>query len=201
MLYSLRGTLVFRDMQSAAVECGGVAYHCKTSLSTLSKLGKVGSQTLLYTYLQVRNEALDLFGFADEAELDCFRLLTGVTGVGAKAGLSILSIMSPERFALCVASGDYKSITAAPGVGNKLAQRIVLELKDKVQGADFKGGLTELPGGVVVVGAGNAGEAVSALLVLGYSQSEAAAAVGKLDPELPVEELIKAALKMVAVRR
>ncbi len=197
MFYRLRGTLVFRDMQSAAVECGGVAYHCKTTLSTLAELGKVGTEATLYTYLHVKNEVLDLFGFADQGELSCFKMLIGVSGVGPKAGLSILSSMSPERFALCVASGDYKAITAAPGVGAKLAQRIVLELKDKVQGADIAGGITEGVGSVAI-GAGNTGEAMSALMVLGYSQSEAASVVAKLDPTLSVEELIKGALKGLA---
>jgi len=185
-------------MESAAVECGGVAYHCKTSLSTLAVLGKVGGEALLYTYLHVRNEGLDLFGFADLGELGCFKMLIGVSGVGPKAALSILSSMSPERFALCVASGDYKAITAAPGVGPKLAQRVVLELKDKVSSADITGGITGLPSGGVGLGTGNAGEAVSALMVLGYSQSEAAAAIGRQEPSLPVEELIKGALKSLA---
>jgi len=198
MLYSLRGTLVFRDMAGAAVECGGVAYYCKTTLSTLSRLGKVGGEAMLYTYLLVRNEALDLFGFSDLGELSCFKMLISVSGVGPKAALAILSAMSPERFALCVASGDYKSITAAPGVGNKLAQRVVLELKDKVSGADIAGGITQLPGGGAAAGTGNAGEAVSALMVLGYSQSEAAAVIGKLDTALSVEDLIKAALQGLA---
>lgn len=201
MLYSLRGTLVLRDMAGAAVECGGVAYYCKTSLSTLSRLGKVGGEAMLYTCMSVKNETLELFGFADQRELNCFKMLTGVSGVGPKAALSILSSMSPEKFALCVASGDYKAITAAPGVGAKLAQRVVLELKDKVGAGEIAGGLADISGPVQVFGAGNAGEAMSALMVLGYSQSEAAAAVGKLDESLPVEELIKSALKSLASRK
>lgn len=200
MLYSLKGTLVFRDMTSAAVECGGVAYLCKTSLSTLSRLGREGDEVKLYTFMNTRSEALDLFGFADQAELSCFKMLTSVNGVGPKAALSILSVLSPERFALCVASGDHKSITQAQGVGPKLAQRIVLELKDKVSGADIAGGLTELPS-AVAVGAGSAGEAMSALMVLGYSQSEAASVIGRLDASLSVEELIKAALKGLAKQK
>lgn len=198
MLYSLRGTIVFRDMAGAAVECGGVAYYCKASLSTLTSLGKVGSEVVLYTYLHIRNEALDLFGFADTAELNCFKMLINVTGVGPKAALAILSAMSPERFVLCVASGDYKAITAAQGVGAKLAQRVVLELKDKVSGAELAGAFSQAGAGVAPLGAGNAGEAVSALVVLGYTQAEAASAVGRLEESLPVDEMIKAALKTLA---
>ena len=200
MLYSLKGTLVYRDMASAAVECGGVAYLCKTTLSTLARLGKVGSDAMLYTYLNIRSEAVDLFGFADQGELSCFKMLISVNGVGPKAALSILSAMSPEKFALCVASGDYKSITQAQGVGTKLAQRIVLELKDKVSGTSIAGGISELLSNGSI-GAGSTGEAMSALMVLGYSHSEAAAVVGKLDASLPVEEMIKAALMGLAKQK
>jgi len=185
-------------MLGAAVECAGVAYYCRASLSTISQLGAVGSKTTLYTYMHIRSESLELFGFADQAELNCFKMLISVTGVGPKVGLSILSVISPERFALCVASGDHKCLTAAPGVGTKLAQRIVLELKDKVA----KGGMmTDFVGGAaapVSSKAGGTGEAMSALLVLGYTPAEAGAAIGKLDPALSVEELIKGSLKLLA---
>lgn len=198
MLYSLRGTLVYWDGASVAVECGGVAYHCQTSLSTLQKLGRQEKEVLLYTYLHVRSEAVDLFGFADREELACFKLLLGVTGVGAKVALGLLSSMAPERVALCVASGDYKSLTAAPGVGQKLAQRIVLELRDKVKSADVAKGMgSALPVGVQL-DTGNVAEAISALTVLGYSQADAAAALAPLDPAAGVEELIKAGLKALA---
>lgn len=198
MLYSLTGTLVARDMDAVAVDCSGVAYYCKTTLSTLSRMSGIGEAVTLYTYLNIRQEALELFGFADMGELNCFKMLINVSGVGPKAALSILSTMTPERFALCVASGDYKAITAAPGVGSKLAQRVVLELKDKLGKADIAAGFADTSGRVVVAGKGNAGEAMSALMVLGYSQSEAAVAIGGLEESLPVEELIKGALKKLA---
>jgi len=200
MLYSLRGTLVHFDKNSIAVECGGVAYHCQTTYSTLSQVASLGAEVLVYTHMNVRQDAVDLFAFADRSELSCFRMLTGVSGVGPKAALSILSCMTPERFALCVAGGDYKSITAAPGVGPKLAQRIVLELRDKVSGdAVTKGFSAPIPG-IAAVGGGNASEAVSALVVLGYSQADAALAVSALDAETPVEDLIKAGLKSLAAK-
>lgn len=197
MLYSLRGTIVHYDAASIAIECGGVAYLCQASLSTVAAVGEMGSEALLYTYLHVREGAIDLFGFADREELSCFKMLLGVTGVGPKAALAILSQMSPERFALCVASGDYKFLTVAQGVGAKLAQRIVLELKDKVSGAAVAQGITQPPMGIAA-GTGNLAEAVSALVVLGYSQPEAASALGTLPADLPVEELIKAGLKNLA---
>lgn len=200
MLYSLRGELVHFDSNSIAVECGGVAYYCQTSYSTLSQIASLGSQVQVYTHMHIRQDALDLFAFADLGELACFRMLIGVTGVGPKAALAILSCMTPERFALCVASGDYKSITAAQGVGTKLAQRIVLELKDKVSKESVSKGFSAGVVANIGVGAGNAAEAVSALVVLGYAQADAAAAVATLDPETPVEEMIKAGLKKLAAR-
>ncbi|MCL2056238.1 MAG: Holliday junction branch migration protein RuvA [Oscillospiraceae bacterium] len=196
MFYSLRGKIVHYDAGGIAVECGGVAYLCQTSLSTINQTGDIGKEALLYTYLHVREGAIDLFGFADKAELSCFKMLLGVTGVGPKAALAVLSQMSPERFALCVASGDYKTLTAAQGVGAKLAQRIALELKDKIGGA-AQGGFAQ-PAGAVSMGAGSMAEAISALVVLGYSQSEAAGAVGALPADTPVDELIKAGLRALA---
>lgn len=194
MYYSLNGTLIFSDVQTAAVECGGVGYKCFITLNTRRKLPPVGGRVLLYTHLTVREDALDLYGFADLSELECFRLITTVNGLGPKIGLSILSAFTPDQIALFVATGDAKSLTQASGVGAKLAQRMVLELKDKM--GSIGGG--ELPGleaaGAVSASAG-ASEAVSALVALGYSQSEATLAVGKLDSSLPVEELIRQALK------
>lgn len=200
MLYSLRGKLVHHDGGSVAVECGGVAYLCQTSMSTLGKLAKIGAEVTLYTYMSIRQDAIDLFGFADMAELSCFKMLTSVTGVGPKAALSILSCMTPERLALCVAAGDFKSITAAPGIGNKLAQRIVLELQDKVKGADMTAGAVS--GGMAQNGAisGAVAEAISALVVLGFAQVDAAAAIAKLDADTPVEDMIKAGLRALAGR-
>ncbi|MDR2931641.1 MAG: Holliday junction branch migration protein RuvA [Oscillospiraceae bacterium] len=197
MLYSLKGIIVYYDAVSVAVECSGVAYHCQTSLSTVTSVGEVGSEATLYTYLHVREGAIDLFGFADKGELACFKMLLGVTGVGPKAALAILSQMSPERFALCVASGDHKLLTVAQGVGPKLAQRIILELRDKVSTADIAQGIGA-PVANIAVGSGNMAEAVSALVVLGYSQSEAAASVATLPPDLPVEDMIKTGLKSLA---
>ena len=150
----------------------------------------------------MREDAIELFGFADQSELNCFKQLTAITGVGPKAGFAILSELSPQKVALAVAGGDFKTLTRASGVGPKLAQRIVLEMKDKVDSLSAAAGLSmeDLPATGVVSAAGNAAEAVSALTVLGFSASEASAVVGKLDSALPVEQLVREALKQLATR-
>ena len=133
MIYSVTGTLVHTEPGAAIVDVGGVAFRCMTSMNTLRCLPKLSEKTTLYTYLNVREDALDLFGFATKGELSCFRLLTTISGVGPKVGLAILSQLTPEDVALAAAAGDAKRFTKANGVGPKLAQRIVLELKDKVR--------------------------------------------------------------------
>ncbi|MGI5854840.1 MAG: Holliday junction branch migration protein RuvA [Candidatus Merdivicinus sp.] len=200
MIYSLRGKLLSVEPNLAVVECAGVGYAVRTSSVTVSRLPSLGSETMLYTYLHVSENAIDLFGFVDSNELSCFKMLITVTRVGPKAALSVLSNVTPERFALCVASGDAKTISKAPGIGLKTAQRIILELKDKMSREAAETGFAESFSGEIPADASNAGEAISALVVLGYSQSEAASAVMKQDPALPVEELIKAGLRALSSR-
>lgn len=198
MLYSLRGTLIHKEETMAVVECGGVGYKCMMPLSTISKLPSVGNEVTVYTHLNVRENAIDLFGFYEMAELNCFKMLTSVTGAGPKAALSILSNLSPERFALCVAANDVKSLTRSQGIGPKIAQRIILELKDKVKNDDIVKGVGDT---TVFTGAAlssNAGEAVSALVVLGYAQADAASVIAKLPQDLSIEEMIKQGLKQLA---
>ena len=140
-----------------------------------------------------------MFGFCDKDELDCFKLLINVTGVGPKAALAILSQLTPNRLAVCVASGDIKSITAAQGVGAKIAQRVVLELKDKLaKGLDLSVNTIDVSAVNSASSSGNQAEAVSALTMLGYTQTEAASAVGRLDQSLPSDELIKQALRLIS---
>lgn len=197
MLYSVRGTLIRAEARLAVVECGGVGFRCYITMNTARQLPALGEEVLLYTILSVREDAMELFGFADQGELNCFRQLTAVSGVGPKAAVAVLSELSPEKVALAVASGDYKAITRAQGVGPKLAQRIVLEMKDKVGHLSPSSGAVP-PAGGVVSAAGAAAEAVSALTMLGFTPGEASAAVGKLDSALPVEELVRLALKAMA---
>lgn len=196
MIYSVKGLLVHIEPKLAVVECGGVGFACNITMNTARQLPAQGEEVQLYTILNVREDAMELFGFAEQTERRCFTQLTAVTGVGPKAALAILSELSPDKLALAVASGDYKTITRAQGVGPKLAQRVVLELKDKVTALRSDGDF-EMPQGPVCA-AGNAAEAVNALTVLGFSASEASAAVGKLDSALPVNELVRLALKGLA---
>lgn len=198
MIASLNGKIIFKDESVAVIECGGVGFKCFVTKKTHSSIGNVGENAFLHTFLMVKEDALDLYGFSSRGELDVFKLITSVSGVGAKIGIAILSEIDYEKVLLCIASGDAKSLTAAPGVGIKLAQRMVLELKDKV-GSIAAGDEFE-----AVSAIGNAPsvtpakEAIEALASLGYTQSEAALAVGKLDTSLPTDELIKGALKFLA---
>lgn len=197
MIYSVRGKLIHTESELAVVECGGVGYACKTTFYTLQKIAGE-SEVTLYTYLAVRENDVDLFGFATQEELRCFKMLITVSGVGPKAAISILSSNTPSQFALTVATGDYKSLTRSKGIGAKTAQRIVLELKDKIAKENtisVRGGETAVP--VAPMG-GAVQEAVTALIVLGYSEGEAAQALSGADPSLPVEELIKKALISLA---
>ena len=163
------------------------------------KLTKIGEEVFLYTHMVDREDAMDLYGFSDLEELNTFKLITSVNGVGAKIGIAILSELSANRVLLSIASGDAKALTAASGVGIKLAQRIVLELKDKV-GAVNIGNTDDLTAVSAVSASNQASEAIEALVSLGYSKSEASLAVGKLDQSLSSAELIKQALKGLARR-
>lgn len=198
MFYSITGKVVYVDLSSVAVSCGGVAFNCSATANTLKKIGAVGETVTLYTYLNVREDALDMFGFYDKDELDCFKLLINVTGVGPKAALAILSQLTPSRLAVCVASGDTKSITAAQGVGAKIAQRVVLELKDKLKSYITSQNSEEIAAISAAEASDSGSEAVDALVMLGYSKTEAAAAVGRLDQSLSSEELIKQALRLIS---
>lgn len=198
MFYSITGNVIKTGMGFAAVECGGVAFRCLTSNQTLYDIsGK--KEATLYTYLNVREDALDLFGFSTEYELEWFKMLISVNGVGPKAALAILSELSPDKLALSISASDEKAICRAPGVGKKIAQRIILDLKDKVKNlAGDNTTVAEMEKISAVNDMSNTSEAVAALSMLGYSQSEASVAVSKLDPSLPVEALIKQGLKLLS---
>ena len=199
MIYSLRGKVIRKEPGLAVVECGGVGYACLVSQRTLSALPEVGKDCFVYTCMSVREDAVDLCAFADENELACFRMLLSVSGVGLKVALGILSSLTPERFAVCVASGDDKSLRKCGGVGPKLASRIILELKDKLARTGVAS--AEAAGAAAASsGAGNLSEAVSALEVLGYSRADAASVLAGADPGASVEDLIKQGLKKLASR-
>lgn len=197
MIYSVKGKLIHCENDFAVIECAGVGYACNTTLSTIGQIQGATGDVTLYTSMVVREDDVSLYGFATLDELHAFKLLTSVSGVGPKAGLAILSVCSPQSFALAVASGDSKIFTRAKGVGPKVAQRIVLELKDKVSKETvLMGDSSDVD--FSVTSTGNAAEAVSALVVLGYSQSDAARFISTLDPSIPVEDMIKQALKGLA---
>lgn len=203
MFYSLTGNLLKIDEQSFAISCSGVGFKCFATQNTLDSLRRLSSdEATVYTHLNVREDALDLFGFYTEQELDAFKLLITVSGVGPKAALAILSQLSPDGFAVAISSGDVKAITAANGIGPKLAQRVIMELKDKIAGVSFISTESSSVSTAVNVAnsLSNTAEAIAALTALGYSQTEASVAVSKLSPELSVEDLIKGALKNMTLR-
>ena len=195
MFYYLNGVVAEMEANLAVIDCGGVGYACATTNYTLSQLKK-GERAKLYTYMNVREDAVELFGFATQSELHSFKLLLGVSGVGPKAALSILAANTPANLAMAVVMGDEKALTAAPGIGKKIAQRIILELKDKLakEQPSFSGDTGAiLP---VAVPDDKVREAGAALAVLGYSASEVAAALKGIDMDaLPLEEIIRQALK------
>ena len=193
MFYYLNGTVAEIGPNLAVIDCGGVGYACATTNYTLAQL-KRGERAKLFTYLHVREEIFDLYGFSSQAELNSFKMLIGVSGVGPKAALAILSSGTPDQLALSIVTGDEKALTGVPGIGKKIAQRIILELKDKLakeqSSFDVRGGsVTRIQSG------GKVQEAASALAVLGYSSQEISAALKGVDTALPVEEIIRQTLK------
>ena len=195
MFYYVNGTVTELEAGLAVIDCGGVGYACATTNYTISQLKK-GERAKLYTYLNVREDAMELFGFASQSELRSFRMLIGVSGVGPKAALAILSATTPQQLAMAVVMGDEKALTAAQGVGKKIAQRIILELKDKLakEQGSFDAGTGAAAG--LPVPSNKAGEAAAALAVLGYGSQEISAALKGIDMEaLTLEEIIRQSLK------
>ena len=203
MIYCLTGKIVKKSMSAVVLSCGGVGYYAQCPASVAGALPGVGKEATLYTVMSVTENDVSLYGFATEAQQACFEMLTAVSGVGPKVGLAILSVMEPQRVALAISAGDHKAFKAANGVGPKLAQRIVLELKDKVAKGFVDGiSLEDVAGAASGEPATqSASQAIAALVSLGYSQSEAALAISKIDATLPVEEIIKLALRGMAGRR
>ena len=201
MIYSLTGRLIHKQNSVAVIECAGVGYSCQTTNQTLSRLS--GDTVTLFTYMHITENSLDLFGFASRDELEVFKMLISVSGVGPKAALAVLNEYAPDILILFIASGDAKMITKAQGVGPKLAQRIVLELKDKAS--------KMLPSGVIAapddvfaassersVGSDSFSEAIGALVSLGYNRSEAAEALSGVDSRLSSDDMIREALRKLA---
>lgn len=194
MIYNVRGTLTYAEPTFAVVECGGVGFKCFISMTTLRQLPSPNKEVNLYTYLAIREDAMDLYGFYEIDELEAFKLLITVSGVGPKAAMAILSVLPPERLSIAVSGGDVRAIQQANGVGKKTAERVVLELKDKMGGI---GGASAaaVAEGMQAASSGNAAEAVEVLVSLGFERSDAAMAVSKLDPSMSVDQMINSALK------
>lgn len=203
MFYYLDGTVALLQQGLAVIDCGGVGYACHASQNTVGKL-KMGAKARLLTHLNVREDIFELYGFIDEEERSCFLMMVGVSGVGPKAALSILSVAPPDRLALSIITGDEKLLTQAPGIGKKIAQRIILELRDKMS----KEQLEAPSSGAAAAFSASAGgsvnhtqEAVAALMVLGYSQAEALHAMEGLDAaHLGADEIIRSCLKKLAAQ-
>ncbi len=193
MIYSVRGKLIHTENSAAVVECGGVGYLCQTTMNTLKTL-KLNSEVTLYTYLNVREDAVDLFGFATQNELATFKTLISVSGVGPKAGLSVLSELTAEQVAMAIATDDIKTIIRAQGIGKKIAQRIILELKDKLAKSEqTQSGNVQMP----QTAGGNVAKAIEALGVLGYTPADVSPVLANFDAGLPVEQLIAMTLKQM----
>lgn len=198
MLYYVSGTVTVLEPGLAVVECGGVGYGCRVTAYTAGQL-RLNQPTRLYVTESIREDAYDLFGFFTREEQRCFSLLTSVTGVGSKAALAILSAGGPQNFTLAVLTGDEKLLMAAQGVGKKLAQRIILELKDKLGSAaelDFSGSSPAAPAGAESARA----LASAALGELGYSAAEIAAALRGVDPASSTEEMVRYALRAMVMK-
>lgn len=199
MIYSITGLLRQVAPTYCVIEACGVGYQCSASTYTLSSLPGRGQEVTLLTHLWVKEDGMELFGFSTEQEKHCFRLLIGVSGVGPRVALAILSDAAPDRLMLSIAAGDAKALTRAQGVGAKLAQRIILELRDKVTDEDIGSSFGEEQGTIAAFGesAKNTAksEAISALVALGYGQTDAAAVIAPMEESLAVDELIRRALK------
>ena len=199
MFYYLNGTVALLDANLAVIDCGGVGYACHTSNYTLARLQN-GKPAKLFTYCNIKEDAFDIYGFSTREEQRCYELLTAVNGVGPKAALSILSSGGPQNFTLAVMTGDEKMLTAAQGIGKKIAQRIILELKDKIGGSnmelDFSGG----PAAAPVQKSSSVGLATAALQELGYSPAEISLALKGADPNMTTEDLIRHALRAMVMK-
>ena len=193
MIYSLNGIVTEKLNDRVIITCGGVGFNVQMTRHGISTVAPVGETALVFIHMAVREDSMDLYGFADVDERDCFRLLLGVSGVGPKVALAVLSGLVPSELAAAVATGDTATITRAQGVGPKVAQRIVLELKDKL------GAIASVPVKQTVTKQGDASktiEAIDALMTLGYTQHEAKRAVANMDiSDMSVEDIIRVALK------
>lgn len=198
MIYNLSGKLTYVDPTFIVIECGGVGFKCFASTTTITSISTVGNNVNVLTYMSVKEDSIDLYGFATQEELNAFKLLISVSGIGPKAAMAILSVLPPDRLSVAVSSGDVKAIQSAQGVGKKTAERVVLELKDKMVGIGSAHTNAIVEGIQSVAQSDNAQEAVEVLVSLGFNHSEAASVVGTMDKSLSVDEMIRKGLKSLS---
>ena len=199
MIYYVSGPVTILEPGLAVIECGGVGYGCRVTAYTASQL-KINQNARLYITESIREDAHDLYGFISKEEQRCYELLTSVSGVGPKAAMAILSAGGPQNFTLAVMTGNDKMLTAAQGVGKKIAQRIILELKDKIGGASAELDFSAGPAAAPVQSGNNAALAHAALQELGYSAAEINAALKGVDPKATTEEMVRYALRAMVMK-
>ena len=195
MIYSLSGVLKHIDLNFVVIECGGVGFKCNASVNTISQIGDIGDTVSLFTYLAVKEDAMELYGFCTQDEQDCYLKLISVSGVGPKAAIAILSKLSPSELASAIVTENVKAITAAQGVGPKAAQRIILELKSKFSASAAIPSRAQATAKSISHSSNEMNEAVIALEALGYSHIQAVSAVNGIDSNLPASQIIKLALE------
>lgn len=195
MIYSLSGILKHIDLNFVVIECGGVGFKCNASVNTISQIGDIGDSVSLFTYLAVKEDAMELYGFCTQDEQECYLKLISVSGVGPKAAIAILSKLSPAELANAIVTENVKAITAAQGVGPKAAQRIILELKSKFSASAAIPSRSQSATKSIAHSSNEMNEAIVALEALGYSHIQAVSAVNGIDSSLPASQIIKLALK------
>ena len=199
MLYYLNGTVAILEPGLAVIDCGGVGYGCRVTAYTAAQL-KLNTTARLYITESIREDAYEIYGFSSREEQRCYELLTAVNGVGPKAAMSILSSGGPQNFTLAVMTGDEKMLTAAQGVGKKIAQRIILELKDKIGGSSMELDFSAGPVNAPVQSGSNLALATAALQELGYSPAEISAALKGVDPKASTEDMVRHALRAMVMK-
>ena len=195
MIYSLSGILKHIDLNFVVIECGGVGFKCNASVNTISQIGDIGDSVSLFTYLAVKEDAMELYGFCTQDEQECYLKLISVSGIGPKAAIAILSKLSPSELANAIVTENVKAITTAQGVGPKAAQRIILELKSKFSASAAIPFRSQSATKSIAHSSNEMNEAVVALEALGYSHIQAVSAVNGIDSSLPASQIIKLALK------
>ena len=199
MLYYVSGNVAILEPGLAVIDCGGVGYGCRVTAYTAAQL-KLGTNARLFVTESIREDAVDLYGFISREEQRCYELLTGVNGVGPKAAMAILSAGGPQNFTLAVMTGDEKMLTAAQGVGKKIAQRIILELKDKIGGSSMELDFSAGTPAAAPQATGSLAMATAALQELGYSPAEINTALKGVDPKASTEEMVRYALRAMVMK-